>query len=58
MSVEQFRHIPPEQQPVKQNPQIRLLFVSKIKIKVMGMYVVLLTILGKTFPTQCIFVTQ
>jgi hypothetical protein len=49
MSVEQFQQIPPEQRPVKQNAQVRLLSAAKTEIRVVGMYILTLNILGKMF---------
>ena len=49
MSLEQFRRIPPEQRPIKQDAQVRLLSAAKTEIRVVGMYILTLNILGKTF---------
>lgn len=48
MSLEQFRRIPPEQRPIKQDAQVRLLSAAKTEIRVVGMYILALNILGKT----------
>jgi hypothetical protein len=38
MSVEQFQGIHPEQQPVKQEPQMRLPSAARAELKIEGRY--------------------
>jgi len=49
MALEQFRRIAIGNQPVKQNPQIRLLSAAKTKINVIGLFQLKIKILDKTF---------